>query len=235
MQISASTDFERLNALRNCAYFADLDNRALYKLVLGMTLYRFEPGEVICWQNEECNGLFNIRTGSVKLFKISPRGRELIVRVLEEGDTFNEVPVFDRKKNPINVAALETSEIWLVDKTLIQKVMAENPQMAQSVILNLCKNLRNFVSMVEELSFQQVTNRLARLMLQLSPEQLSGQTNQRITQDQLAARLGTVREVVARSLRELERSGAIRVSRRKIEILNPQILTAWTQEDDKAY
>ncbi len=83
--------------------------------------------------------------------------------------------------------------------------------------------------MVEELSFFQVTNRLARLISLLPPDQLVGSTNQRITQDQLAARLGTVREVVARSLRELERSGAIRVHRREILILDPDILQEWVQ------
>jgi CRP/FNR family transcriptional regulator len=85
------------------------------------------------------------------------------------------------------------------------------------------------VSLVEELSFYQVTNRLARLISQLPEEQLGGQTAQRITQDQLAARLGTVREVVARSLRELERSGAIRIGNRQIRVVNPQVLQDWAQ------
>lgn len=79
-------------------------------------------------------------------------------------------------------------------------------------------------------SFFQVTIRLARLISQLSQEQLAGPRSRRITQDQLAARLGTVREVVARSLRELERSGAIHVHRRKIQVLDEQLLKAWGQE-----
>jgi CRP/FNR family transcriptional regulator len=101
--------------------------------------------------------------------------------------------------------------------------------MCRAIVVSLTKNLRMFVGLVEELSFYQVTNRLARLISQLPPDQLAGSSTQRITQDQLAARLGTVREVVARSLRELERSGAIRVSRREIQVLDPGILQEWVQ------
>jgi CRP/FNR family transcriptional regulator len=72
-----------------------------------------------------------------------------------------------------------------------------------------------------------VTNRLARLITQLPEEQLVGESTQRITQDQMAARLGTMREVVARSLRELERSGAIQVERRQIQIIDHKILNEW--------
>jgi CRP/FNR family transcriptional regulator len=171
-----------------------------------------------------------IRTGSVKLFKVSPHGRELVVKVLEEGATFNEVPVFDNGTNPINVAALEDCEIWIIEAGLLQDCLYRYPEMAQSVILNLSQNLRNLLKIVEELSFFQVTNRLARLISQLPSEQLIGDREERLTQDELAARLGTVREVVARALRELERSGAIQVQRRQIRVADEKILREWAQE-----
>ena len=81
---------------------------------------------------------------------------------------------------------------------------------------------------VEELSFYQVTKRLARLINKLPAEQLQGSKDDRLTQDDLAARLGTVREVVARSLKELERSGAIDVNRGQIKIVNDDRLVEWT-------
>ena len=79
------------------------------------------------------------------------------------------------------------------------------------------------------MAFYQVTHRLARLISQIPPEDLVGEGGTRWTQEQLAASLGTVREVVARSLRELERSGAIRNENRRIQIANPEILQQWTQ------
>jgi len=101
--------------------------------------------------------------------------------------------------------------------------------MADAVIQALAQNLRHMIELIEELSFYQVTHRLARLLSQLPAEALDGQGVGRLTQDQLAARLGTVREVVARSLRELERSGAIQVKRRQIQVINKELLEDWAQ------
>jgi CRP/FNR family transcriptional regulator len=230
MQIISIDAAAKQQAIRQCSYFANLDETILTTLAAGTRLVKFERGEVLFWQDEPCAGLHIIESGSVKLFKISPQGRELIVNIFEGGATFNEVPVFDHGANPINVAALEESQVWIIDAQVIRHVLQGNPQMCQAVVLNLANNLRMLVRVVEELSFYQVTHRLARLISQLPAEQLSGETNARITQDQLAARLGTVREVVARSLRELERSGAIRVNRRQIRIADLGALQQWLDE-----
>lgn len=220
----------KTKALKECGYFDDLSPQLLVELSRGAYLRQYQPGEIVCWQGETCEGLYIIQRGTIKLFKLSGKGRELVIRVIGKGMTFNEVPVFDGGENVVNVAVLEDSEIWMVERGTICKLLKENPEMSHAVILNLTKNLRMLVSMVEELSFCQVTNRLARLISQLEPEQLTGSTANRITQDQLAARLGTVREVVSRSLRDLERSGAIRMHRGQIKIMDDQRLQEWSQE-----
>jgi CRP-like cAMP-binding protein len=224
MQILPVTQEAKINTLRGSPYFASLGERVLDSLGRGATLRSYDRSEVICWQDEPGTALYILQHGSVKLFKLSPKGRELIIRVLENGATFNEVPVFDLGLTPVNAAALEPSEIWSVDAQVIRQAMREHPEMAQLIILNLAHNLRALVSVVEDLSFCQVTNRLARLINRMPSEQLE---ETRLTQDQLAARLGTVREVVARSLRDLERSGAIRVERRQIHVLNETVLKDW--------
>jgi CRP/FNR family transcriptional regulator len=229
MQILTVSQVQKLDALQNSSYFTGLKENILEELAQGATLRFFDKAEIIFWDGDPCAGLHIIHQGSVKLYKISPQGREMIIKVFEEGETFNEVPVFDRGLNPVNVAALEPCQVWVVDADVIQELMQLHPDMCQAVILNLTRNLRMLVGLVEELSFYQVTNRLARLIGQLPPEQLAGPAPGRITQDQLAARLGTVREVVARSLRELERSGAILVENRQIQILDLEMLQDWAQ------
>jgi CRP/FNR family transcriptional regulator len=219
---------EKYGVLHENPYFCELSSVIHSKIVSGMRLYKFERDEIIFWEGDQCSGLHIIRVGSVKLFKLSPQGRELVIKVLDQGATFNEVPVFDHQPNPVNVAALETCELWIVDPQVIRKCIAHYPEMAQSVINNLCQNLRMLLGTVEELSFYQVTTRLARLISQLPEEQLHGVREQRLTQDALAARLGTVREVVARSLRELENSGAIEVTRGQIQITDSDRLKEWS-------
>lgn len=220
---------EKLAAILQCPYFATLNQPILEDLTRGMRLLRFTRGEVILWQDEPCRGLFILRNGSVKVFKLSPHGRELIVSIFYPGETFNEVPVFDGDGNPVNAAALEDCDVWLIEAEYIRQALAEHPAMSQAVVLNLSKNLRRLVHVIEELSFLQVTNRLARLISQLPEDQLAGEAGTRLTQQELAARLGTVREVVARSLRELEHCGAIRIRHRQIEILDRALLQAWAQ------
>lgn len=229
MRIIQVDETTKLEVLQSNPYFHDLKPAILYEIIEGMRLYRFENGETVFWEGDECAGLHMIRQGSVKLFKISPQGRELIIRVLDEGETFNEVPVFDYQPNPVNVSAVEDSEIWVIEPVVIRESIARYPELAQSVIHNLCVNLRVLLGTVEELNFYQVTNRLARLIEQLPAEQLEGPREARLTQDMLAARLGTVREVVARSLRELERSGAIQVNRGHIQVVDGERLLEWTQ------
>ena len=219
----------KLAALHNCPYFSGLDDSILTDLAVGMRLVHFSRGETVFWQDEDCAGLHIIQRGSVKLFKLSPQGREFIVNIFKQGATFNEVPVFDGSTNPINVLTLEETDLWIVNPQVIREAMTAHPEMCKAVILNLARNLRMMVGIVEEVSFYQVTHRLARLLTQLSAEQMGGDAAERITHDQLAARLGTVREVVARSLRELERSGAIRVSQRRIYVDDVDVLREWAQ------
>ncbi len=230
MKSLATNNEEKIAILRDCRYFSNLSPELFNELSRGTWLRSYEPGEIICWQNEPCEGLYIIQKGTVKLFKVSSKGRELVIKVFDSGASFNEVPVFDDGDNVVNVAAIDECEIWLVEKGVIGELMQQHADMAHAVILNLSKNLRTMVSLVEELSFCQVTNRLARLISQLEPNQLCGTGTSRITQDQLAARLGTVREVVARSLKDLERSGAIRLQRRNIQVVNDGILREWIQE-----
>lgn len=225
-----STPQERkLTTLRNCRYFENVGDGILLEISHGMQLCRYDRGEAIFWEFEPSKGLYIIDRGSVKLYKLSQQGRELIIEVFGDGDSFNEVPVFDQQLNPVNVAALEESEIWIVNGGAILDCLYKYPEVTKAVVLNLSKNLRMLVSKVEELSFYQVTNRLARLIDSLPCEQLMGPASIRLTRDEMAARLGTVREVVARSLKDLERSGVIKVSRDKIEIIDREKLDIWTQ------
>ncbi len=225
-----TTSLQKLKTLQRCRYFENVGDLILDELAQGMQLVQFERGEPVFWEADASQGLYIIQTGSVKLYKISQQGREMVINVLVEGESFNEVPVFDGEPNPVNVAALEDSRIWIVNAAAIRACLYKYPEVTRAVILNLSKNLRMLVEKVEELSFFQVITRLARLLNSLTPDELQGKPEVRLTRDDLAARLGTVREVVARSLKELERGGVIRVTRRKIEIVDRKLLREWSQE-----
>ncbi|NOY97991.1 MAG: Crp/Fnr family transcriptional regulator [Chloroflexi bacterium] len=219
---------EKLNALRENPYFEGLEEAVLHTVAEVMQLRQFERGETLFLEGDPCAGLHIIHTGCVKLYRLSPQGRQYIVNVLQEGATFDEVAVFDRGTNPVNVEALEESTVWVIEAQMLRNLVAAHPAYAQKIIDNLAGNLRHFVERVSEMAFFHVTHRLARLISQLPETALSGAGGTRLTQEQIAARLGTVREVVARSLRELERSGAIHVQNRRISIVDDEALSEWT-------
>jgi len=216
---------DRIAALRSNEYFDDLPDEMLKEISKSMTRREYQRGDILFWEGDPCDGLYFVEQGSAKLFRLSPQGRQYIVRILQEGDTFAEVPAFDGGMNPVNVEALEICYIWVVESGILRELIMEHPAFTQKVLRNFGGMLRGMVHKVSEMAFYQVTHRLARLIEELPQER----TTPHWTQEQLAARLGTVREVVARSLKELERSGAISIEDRRIHILDKEIFSQWTQ------
>ncbi len=216
---------ERIKTLRGNEYFDDISESMLKEISARMVLREYQRGDVFFWEGDLCEGLHIVHQGSAKIFRLSPQGRQYIVRILQEGDTFAEVPAFDGGANPVNVEALEVCRVWVIDSDMLRGLVKAHPQFAQKVLENFGKMLRGMVRMVSEMAFYQVTHRLARLIEELPQDRSAPHW----TQEQLAARLGTVREVVARSLKELERSGAIKIEDRRIQVANRKVFQEWVQ------
>jgi CRP-like cAMP-binding protein len=219
----------KIKTLRGNEYFNDLPEDMLKEIAAQMQLREYQRGDVLFWEGDPPAGLHIVELGSAKIYRLSPQGRQYIVRVLQEGDTFAEVPAFDGGTNPVNVDALETCRVWVINSEMLRGLIFTHPVFAQKVLANFGQMLRGMVHKVSEMAFYQVTHRLARLISELPQNDLNGRPAPPWTQEQLAARLGTVREVVARSLKELERSGAIRVEDRRIQIADQDVLQQWIQ------
>lgn len=222
--VRVSSD-KKLETLRRNPYFDDLSGEYIEIIAEKTQLHEYKRGDVLFWEGDPCAGLHIIESGSVKLYRVSPQGRQYIIAVIVEGATCNEVPAFDGGVNPVNVEALETSRVWVVEPGVLHDLVKSNPEFALKILGKFGQNLRNLVAKVSEMAFYQVTHRLARLITELPIEE----SRPNWTQEQLAARLGTVREVVSRSLKELEKSGAIRMEDRRILIADGDVLQQWTQ------
>lgn len=224
MKLIEVSTTEKLKTLSKNLYFDELQEDVIKRISAYTQLREYERGDALFWEGDPCAGLHIIESGSVKLYRVSPQGRQYIISVLTEGATCNEVPAFDGGTNPVNVEALETTRVWVVDAQTLRELIKTNPDYALKVLEKFGQNLRRLVGKVSEMAFYQVTHRLARLITEMDDE-----PRPHWTQEQLAARLGTVREVVSRSLRELEKSGAIRMEDRRIQIADDDILHEWTQ------
>jgi CRP/FNR family transcriptional regulator len=175
----------------------------------------YDKNAIIFLEGEPCHGLYIVREGCVKIYKVSVEGREQILHYMSAGESFNEVAVFDGGPNPANVSAVEPTTVWIVPSAAVADLIERRPEVARAVIQNLGTRLRHLVGLVEDLSLRQVSARLAKLLLEVEAGQ-----ERALTQQEMAARLGTVREMIGRSLRQLEMRGLIQVEHGKIVIVD---------------
>ncbi len=193
--------------LRSIPYFASLDEDTLVFIVAHAVRRTYSPDEVIFLEGDPCAGLFVVQSGHVKIFTASPEGREQILTIIGPRDSFNDVAVFDGGTNPASAQAMEAVELFVIERSTMLNLFDRYPRLAQAVVAVLAGRARMLVSMVEDLSLRSVTERLAKLLLD---QALQGSDAIPLTRQQMAARLGTIREMVSRALHQLEDEGLVR-------------------------
>jgi CRP/FNR family cyclic AMP-dependent transcriptional regulator len=205
--------------LRENPLFGPLSEESLAFLEAKAKQSDYRVDAAIFWEGEPSEGLYWLQSGNLKAVKYSTSGREQILHLIEPGQTFNEVGAFTTLPNPVSVIALSPVRVWHVPGDAIRQLIRQDPTFAQLIIDMLSQRLRHSVTLVEDLSLRPVVGRLARLIL----DEADGDALQRpswYTQGELAARLGTVADVVQRSLRKLEADNLIEVGRQQILIIN---------------
>jgi CRP/FNR family transcriptional regulator len=184
----------------------------------------YERGDFVFHEGDDCDGLYIVKSGRVRVYKISPEGREQVLLVAEPGEAFNEVPVFDGGPNPASVEALEPTVLLLLPKSALLSVAEAEPEVGRAFTKVFASHLRRLALLVEDLSFKTVTGRVARILLDQLPASADGSPPRRLTQREIAAMAGTAREVVARALKALEQQGAIRIERGRIVVADRELL-----------
>lgn len=213
--------------LQAVPYFRMLADHALDNVAGEVITRRYQAGELIFLEGEPDAGLHLVAEGLCKVYRLSEAGREQVLATLGPGDSCNEVPVVDGGPNPANLAAVEDSLIWVISGEALTRLRRQHPELNDIIIKNLAMRCRQLVQRVYNLSFLSVTGRLAAFLLQQS-DQRNVLSRRRWTQDELAAHLGTVREMVGRAFRELQEAELIIIDRHRIEILDREGLKELT-------
>ena len=210
---------EIIHKLQTMPFFSTLGEGRLALLTAQARQRIYDVGETVFLEGEASQGLYWVQSGWLKAVKYSTAGREQVLHLMEPGQTFNEVGAFTDLANPATVVVLESAQVWLIPRRAIRQLIREDAAFAQHIIDVLADRLRSSVALVEDLSLRPVTGRLARLIL----DEVNGEILPRprwYTQNELAARLGTVTDVVQRALRQLEADGLILVERHQIQLLD---------------
>jgi CRP/FNR family transcriptional regulator, dissimilatory nitrate respiration regulator len=218
-------DQEARRILSAVPYFAGLDRRSLETIARSASPRIYDPDQLVLLEGEPASGLHIVQYGWLKVSKIAIDGREQILQLLGSGEVFNAVSVFSGTPNPASVTALESTRLWMITRQAMLRLLDENPAIARLIIQDLAGRVTHLIALVEDLSLRTVEARLARLLL----EQSSGDILQRqkwATQTEIASRLGTVPDVLSRTLRKLSERGLIQIGRQEIRILDRQELEA---------
>ncbi len=205
--------------LQRTPYFAGLDAETVHRLASLATWHEYAPGAIVFLEGDVNTGLYSVHTGWVKVVKFSPDGREQVLRYIGAGELFNEIGVFLARPNPATAIALEQSVLWQLHRSLLQPLLTARPDLLLHVMANMADRITYLAGMVADLSLHTVEVRLARLLLDEATDGALAR-HAWLTQAELAARLGTVPDVLSRALRTLADAGLIRVERKQITILD---------------
>ena len=176
------------------------------------------------WEGEPVAGLYLVAEGIVKISRYSSEGREHILHLIHAGDTFNDVAAMDGGPNPATATAYTDATVYLIPRPDLRAIVDRHPDLAWALIENMARRARHLVNMVEDLSLRSVKGRLARLLLEQAETNQSGAVPRLLTQEEMASRLGTVREMVGRALRSLAAEGIIEFDRHRIVVLDAERL-----------
>ena len=176
-------------------------------------------GELLFSDGEKAVGFFVVLDGKVKVYKLSPEGKERILHIIHPGGTFAEAAIFADGLYPAYAEPLQSSKLLFLPKEGFLNLLMDNGRISINMIAGLSKFLRQFANQIEDLTFKDVPSRLARYLMVLS-EGVKESLELPISKSQLASNLGTVSETLSRTLRKLSEDDLISVSGKKVEILD---------------
>lgn len=210
--------------LKSTPLFAALEESEIASLAARCGIRPYAAGESLFSEGEPCKGLYIIVSGRVRIFKTSAGGREQVLAVEGPGASVAELPVFDGGPYPASGAAVESSELLFVSRADLRALCLEKPEVGLKILQVVGARLRRLVGIIEELSFTTVRHRLISWLLREAGGSKAVQLT--ASHQELAAQIGTVRELVSRNLARLQAQGFIAIEGRRIEILDRDGLEA---------
>ena len=205
--------------IKQCHLFSGVTEKDLQLLLAILQVCQFQKGDFLFEEGAAADGFYIVASGKVKVYKLSADGRERILHVIQPGNSFAEAAIFDDGRYPAFAETLDVSTLLFFPKREFLDLLHHHSQLAINMIAGLSRFLRQFTAQIEDLTFRDVPARLARYLLNLG-NQTAASVSLPVSKTQLASNLGTTSETLSRSFRKLADDEVIRVSGKKIEILD---------------
>src|SRR5262245_19633066 len=229
-------DVASLELLRQIPYLRSVPAADVEALATSLRERRYGAGEVIFRKGDSSEGLGVVLHGRVRTVASSPEGREQVLKVFGPGRTFADIAAFDDEPQPADAIAVSDSSVVFVPRAALLELLKRYPEAAIAVIRLFASRLRAYKQIVEDLSLRTVVARVGRLLVDRARGaqtlfEESAASSLEYTQDEIAASVGSVREVVQRALKTLEHAGLIQMMRGRIQIIDVEALDGWSDTE----
>jgi CRP/FNR family transcriptional regulator len=212
--------------LKSTLMFKSFSSGQIQELTKISTLKSYGHGQMIFFDNDPADGLYLVKKGKVKIFKMSDEGKEQVLHIFSRGEPFGEAAVFSDTGFPANAQTVSKSEIIYIPKNELLEIFRKDPSTAMNMLAVLSLRLKEFTRLIEDLTLKELPERLASYIL--NQEKAQGEKNRIIlefSKGQLSKILGTTQETLSRTLGKFSRAGLIEVDKREIIVLNKKLLS----------
>jgi CRP/FNR family cyclic AMP-dependent transcriptional regulator len=191
--------------LEKVEIFEGLNKEELDTLAASSVARNYPKNTVIINENDHADSLYLIESGKVKVYCSDKNGKEFIMNTLEAGDYFGELALLDDDKRTASVRTMEKSSFMIIYKEDFNKVIDEQPNIAKTLIRNLTRRVRKLTKDVKALALQDVYGRVTNVLTSMAEDRGDGSSiiPDKLTQQDIADRVGASREMVARILKDL--------------------------------
>lgn len=203
--------------------FCDLTDDELDQLVEAANTVDVERGDVLFSEGDESNELFIVESGRIAMSQRSVDNRESVVALMERGDLFGEMPLFDDLGRSTEARALETSTVTSIGYGPVRKLYEDRPHLLWGVVSMLSNRLRSTDAALADSVFLDVTGRTAKRLLEMAGD--SDEFVLPVTQEELAGMVGASRERVNKAIASFIRLGWLEQRDRRYVITNRDQLT----------
>lgn len=215
----------RIEVLAQSPIFQGISSEALTHLAKRCVEKKIDRGQILFAAEDPSEGLYIVLSGSMRAFRVSRSGREQTIHVEHAGGTLADVPALDGGPYPSTAIAEEDSELLFLGKKDLRSLMLQHPEMALAALSYIARKLRKIAAKVEQLALMDVNQRLANLLLeearQSTPHPADGVSFSLASSHmQIAAELGTVREIVTRGLHKFAQQGILEIRGRRVTVLD---------------
>ncbi len=207
--------------LQDLPLFSELTVDELRKLTSLSSIKNYKKEEYVFHEGDEFKGIFIVLKGLIKIFKISPQGKEYILHLLTKPHIFGDVPLFTGGDCPASVQVIEDATLLFIPKNEFLLLLENNPKLSIKIMTGFAKRLKSITVKAEDLSLKEVINRLADYILKGINNNGSYNLPEPyfkipLSNPTLAAYLGTIPETISRAIKKLKDIKIIRVHGRTV-------------------